>query len=245
MKTYTTLLTLLLTAAPAIAQDAEPAPAQFMLPVGELKTTDLIDSCAAFLEWNILYAEVEFPEQAATIKLQRQIVTNRDGCEELLYNLLYRQGYAVKTLDLKRDMYEVLAIQGQRGREISADAPYVECEQVLARPTLKRQILTTLSLKHINAMRASNSLRPFFANSGGGHPRGVMIGTVGSRPSLLLQGFQDQVAQAIRVVQLADVPQRAELELIGGQTISDYVQQLEARIKALEKKLAAIEQKAK
>ena len=94
-------------------------------------------------------------------------------------------------------------------------------------------------------MRAQNSLRPFFSNNQGGHSGGVMVGTVGNEHALLLQGFQDQVAQAIRVVQLADVPQRAELELIGGQTISNYVQQLEARIKALEKKLAAIEQKAK
>lgn len=245
MKTYTTLLTLLLTAAPAIAQDADDA-APFVLPAGELKTTDLIDSCAAYLEWNILYAEVEFPEPTASTKLQRQVVTDRDGCEELLYSLLYRQGYAVKALDLKRDMYEVLAIQGQRGRELSAGAPYVACEQVLARPTLKRQVLTTLSLKHINAQLANNALRPFFASSGGGFPGGIMIGTVGDQQSLLLQGFQDQVAQAIRVVQLADVPQRAELEILGGRTtMQDYVKGLEARIKALEKKLAAIEQKAK
>lgn len=246
MKTYTTLLTLLLTAAPTIAQDSGADAAPFVLPAGKLKTTDLIDSCAAYLEWNILYAEVEFPEQAATTKLQRQVVTDRDGCEELLYSLLYRQGYAVKALDLKRDMYEVLAIQGQRGREISAGAPYVACEQVLARPTLKRQVLTTLSLKHINAQLATNAIRPFFANAGGGFPGGVGIGNVGDRQSLLLQGFQDQVAQAIRVVQLADVPQRPELEILGGRTtMKDYVQGLEARIQALEKKLAAIEQKAK
>ena len=42
MKTYTTLLTLLLTAVPAIAQDTDDAP--FVLPAGKLKTTDLIDS---------------------------------------------------------------------------------------------------------------------------------------------------------------------------------------------------------
>jgi hypothetical protein len=79
----------------------------------------------------------------------------------------------------------------------------------------------------------------------GGASMGLSIGTVGDPQSLLLQGFQDQVAQAIRVVQLADVPQRAELELVKGKTMRHYIQQLEARIQTLEKKLAAIEQKNK
>lgn len=240
MKTYTTLLTLLLTAAPAIAQDLEAK--AFVLPAGKLKTTDLIDACANFLEWNILYVAQEFGEQTATTKLQRQVSTDRDGCEALLYSLLYRQGYAVKALDLKRDVYEVLMIQGQRGGDLNAGAPYVEWQQVLERPTLKRQVLTTLSLQHINAQYANNALRPFFA----GAASGLMIGTVGDRQSLLLQGFQDQVAQAIRVVQLADVPQRPELERAQGRkTMKDYVQELEARLQALEKRLAAIEQNGK
>jgi hypothetical protein len=135
-------------------------------------------------------------------------------------------------------------MQGQRAREISAGASYVELAKILERPALKRQVITTLSLQHINAQAANNALRPFFAGMGGAS-MGLSIGTVGDPQSLLLQGFQDQVAQAIRVVQLADVPQRAELELVKGKTMRHYIQQLEARIQTLEKKLAAIEQKNK
>lgn len=239
MKTCTHLLALLLAAAPAIAQENEPAEPPFVLPAGDLATTALIDACANYLGWNILYSEQELGEQGQKSKLQQQIVTDRDGCEELLYGLLYRQGFAVKTLDLERGVYEVLSMQGPRRKELGAGARFMEWSEVLQRPALKRQVLTTVPLQHIDAQLANNTLRPFFAGSGGG----VSVGTVGDGQSLLLQGFQDQVAQAVRVVQLADVPQRAGRDALDARTLTDRVEALEARIRALEEKLTALQKR--
>ena len=245
MHTKHVVCSLLLFAGIALAQDVDQKPEPFALSAGTIELSELVDACAGYLEWNILYDTREFEGAGAVAtKLQRPIVTDRDGCEELLYSLLYRQGYAVKTVDAARNVYEVLMMQGQRAREISAGASYVELAKILERPALKRQVITTISLQHINAQAANNALRPFFAGMGGAS-MGLSIGTVGDPQSLLLQGFQDQVAQAIRVVQLADVPQKAELEMVKGETMRNYVQQLEARIQTLEKKLAAIEQKNK
>jgi hypothetical protein len=237
MHTKHVVCSLLLFAGIARAQDVDKKPEPFALAASAIELSEFVDACAGYLEWNILYDTREFEGAGAgAIKLQRSIVTDRDGCEELLYSLLYRQGYAVKTVDAARNVYEVLMMQG---------ASYVELAKILERPALKRQVITTLSLQHINARYANNALRPFFAGTGG-TSMGLSIGTVGNPQSLLLQGFQDEVAQAVRVIQLADVPPRPELEpMPGNKTMKEYVKLLEARIQALEKRLAKLEQKRK
>ena len=53
---------------------------------------------------------------------------------------------------------------------------------------------------------ATNSLRPFFASTGQvGAP--LTLGNVGNNRAMLLQGFTDQVAAAIRLLRTVDVPQ--------------------------------------
>ena len=93
-------------------------------------------------------------------------------------------------------------------------------------------VITTVKLEHINAQLANNALRPFFAGSRGANS--IQIGTVGNQQSLIVQGFQDQVAQALRVIQLADTPQDPALELIDGKPLREVIKALMARIEALE-----------
>ncbi|MFN3243431.1 MAG: hypothetical protein ACE37K_18150 [Planctomycetota bacterium] len=245
MKTLA-MMSLMLLAAPAFAQESKQKD-PFVLPAGEITITDLIDACASYLEWNILYNDQEVTSGAAgpaRTKLQRQIVTDLDGCEELLYGLLYRKGFAVTPIDPKRDVYEVIMMAGQRGREIANSATHKSNEEILARPELKAMVITVVKLNHINAQLANNALRPFFAHSGGGHAGSYLsIGNVGNRSSLLLQGFQDQVAQAIRMIRLCDVEQ--PVEGYQGQPMPQYVEKLEARIAKLEKRIDALLKKAK
>jgi hypothetical protein len=82
----------------------------------------------------------------------------------------------------------------------------------------KLYIATRLALKHLDAGAAAQMLRPFLAT---GSKHGIQVGSLGDS-ALLLAGFGDDVAAAVRLVDLADLPPAA---------LPD----------ALEKRLAAIE----
>ena len=242
---HLTILSLLMLAAPARTQDTPAEPAPFALAAGELVLTDFVDACANYLGWNILYEKQQLAgAPPSPTKLQRPVVTDRDGCEELLYELLHRRGFAVKSVDLARDIYEVIQRNGPRARELADGARYVQWQAVLDRPTLKRTVITALPLKHLNAQTAQNSLRPFFAGAGAGG-QGLQVGTVGSKQSLLLQGLQDQVAQAVRMIQHADVPEKDGTPRSSSRTLNGRLRALEDRIKALEEKIAALSKSLK
>ncbi|MCK5940333.1 MAG: hypothetical protein KAI24_00075 [Planctomycetes bacterium] len=247
MKLHTALISTLLLTAPTFAQDDAAEAEPFVLPAGEMTITGLVDACASHLDWNILYNEQEIASAAPggnKSKLQRQVVTDSDGCEELLYSLLYRHGFAVVPLDPARDVYEVILMAGPRGREVANRATHKPVEQILARPNLKVPVITVVRLEHINAQLANNALRPFFAsNSGGYGANSLSIGNVGNAQSLLLQGFQDQVAQAIRMIGLCDIEQPAQD--YHGQPLPDYIARLEQRIKKLENRLEKLIKQAK
>ena len=111
-------------------------------------------------------------------------------------------------------------------------------EQVLARPTLRIPVTAVIELKHVNAVIATNALRPFFASTGGQSPvTSLTIGNVGSGSSLLVSGLQDQVAMAIQLIGKCDVPPPPEAQ----KAEMDRADALERRIAALEKKLKAAE----
>ena len=104
-------------------------------------------------------------------------------------------------------------------------------EEVLRRPNLKMVVVTVVPLEHTQVQVATNSLRPFFAS--GGQPGATLtIGNVGSNRAMLLQGFASQVAAAIRLLRLADVPPKEV-----NRSLEDRVDELEERISELEKKI--------
>ena len=103
-------------------------------------------------------------------------------------------------------------------------------EEVLRRPNLKMVVVTSVTLEHTQVQVATNSLRPFFASSG--QAGGAMtIGNVGSNQAMLLMGFADQVAAAIRLVRLADV------------SPGSVYRGLEERMREFERRIAALEEK--
>ena len=71
------------------------------------------------------------------------------------------------------------------------------------------QVLTLVPLQHIDANRAAQQLRPFFAAA---NQRGNMLqfGSAGSADSLLVQGWADEVAAAIQLLRIADQPEAAK-----------------------------------
>ncbi len=230
----------LLAALPAcVAQQGakEPPKEPFRLAAGDVQMTALIDQCAAYLQVNILSSPQELQtSQSMSVKLQQPVTTDRNGCEELLTSLLYRSGFGLMWLDDKGSMMEVVNLQGPRAREMWSRAQERSIEAVLSRPNLKLAVTVVVPLEHINATIATNALRPFFASSGGMQVGSLTIGNVGNNKSLLMSGMQDQVVQAIRLVQKCDQPGSYE-----GQGMpmpdQDRMSKLEARVKALEEQL--------
>jgi hypothetical protein len=243
MKAALFLLSALATAclAPG-AQDPKKAPAgpPFTLEAGELKLGDLIDRAATYLKRNILVTEQEMAstgQGSNVFKLQQPISTDHDGCEELLTSMLYTRGFAVLALDEQKGVYEIISMNGPRSREIFNRAPQRTPAEILARPTLKMSVSTVVPLKHVNATIATNALRPFFASTGApGGGGSLTLGNVGNNSAILLSGLQDQVANAIRMLQVADQP--------GAPEVAGTAERLEAlnqRVAALEQKIAGKE----
>ncbi|HLQ39262.1 MAG TPA: secretin N-terminal domain-containing protein, partial [Planctomycetota bacterium] len=126
--------------------------------------------------------------------------------------MLYIKGFAlVPRGEGKQEMLEIVAMSGQRGREITNGAHYVPLEDIESyRSQTGVPILTTMPLRHINATVATNSLRPFFSSAAGPQAgSSVALGNVGNNSAMLLQGFGPQVYAAVQLLKLVDVPTEA------------------------------------
>ena len=249
--------------APAVPQDAEPGKkAPFVFEVGTVPLEALIARCGAYLQCNILVdsqelavaggarpkarpaaaAEPKSEDEGPFVSLQLPVVTDRDGCEELLSSMLWANGLSLVALDADKSVYEVLAMEGRRAREIAACAVRRTAEQVLARPMLRSVVTTVYTLKHTNAQIANNALRPFYASSSSSQnaAASLLIGNVGNKSSLILTGPQFMVASALQLLQEADVPDTELPELLEGRLreLSKTCTALLERLEALEQRLA-------
>jgi type II secretory pathway component GspD/PulD (secretin) len=237
MRTASILLSLLAIAPSSCVaqQGAKEAPkAPFVLEAGEVQLPALVDRCATYLGRNVLMNAAEMQSSGPAglaVRLQHKVETDPNGCEELLTSMLYRAGFALVQLD-SGSMFEVVSMNGPRGREVLSRAQHRTIEQVLARPNLKVAVTVTVPLQHINATIATNALRPFFASSGAPSGGSLTIGNVGNNSSMLLSGYQDQVAQAIRLVRECDVP-GPKMAASTEELLNDLL----TRLKALEEKV--------
>ena len=256
-------------AVPALAQtpNTNPAPAKapFVFEAGTVELRPLIDRCANYLQRNILLDPIELQSIPAAqgnargkggqgadagpglvFELQLPVVTDRDGCEEMLYSLLWSKGLTMVPLDEAKGVYEVLSMHGQRARELLQRAVSRTPAEVLARPRLRQWVLVAMNLEHINAIIATNALRPFFAMGSQQSP--LILGSPGTSATILLSGPQDAVASAILVLQTADVVQadvNTELQTRTEQ-LAKQAADLAARLEQLElmrQRIAALETK--
>jgi hypothetical protein len=234
----TTLLLVLAQTTPAPAPPAATAPGTLTLAAGELDLATLIDRVAGHLGQNILSQpqELNMPGQTRC-RLQHPVTLSQGQCIEFLANMLWSQGFALTVMDAASNTWEVLSLSGPRAREVWNRCRQATVEQVLAAPNLKLPVAVVVPLAHANAVIAANSLRPFFANSGMPTGFGLTVGNAGNQRALLLAGMQDQVAQAIRLVKLCDLPPGPE-QVEAEQALNLRLQALEARLQALEDRLS-------
>ncbi len=213
----------------------------FVFPAGRTELSELIERCRAYLQWNILVKEQELQMAPAdvAVELQQPVRTDADGCVDMFSSLLWMNGFALTPVDEARGVYEIIARNGPRAREVAARAVHRTVEQVMARPDSFLCVTTVVPLEHINATIATNALRPFFASRSGPGGTGLTLGNVGHNASLVLSGPQNAVASAIGLLRLADVAPKEPAPGLAEQVaaLAKQVEALTARLAALEKKL--------
>ncbi|MGE3171489.1 MAG: hypothetical protein AB7O97_02610 [Planctomycetota bacterium] len=202
----------------AAAQQAEPArdgskfgdirvgADGFVLPAGQVELTELVAAAAFYLQRNLL-AEPEELARTAPLHFQKELALDALGCEDVVTQLLYMRGFAVIEVDAARGLYEVLLIAGPRGAEVVERAPCRSADAVLRRPHLKQYVFTEVQLDCLDAEAAADQLRRLLGAAAGPSQHrlgGVVFGALGNARTLLLAGFQDEVAQAIRLVRVCD-----------------------------------------
>ncbi|MBX3461665.1 MAG: hypothetical protein KF830_00705 [Planctomycetes bacterium] len=158
--------------------------------------------------------ELQGPGQAAgpvsflgTLRIKR--ARFKEDFFSFFQTMLYIKGFAVVPRgEGPLEMLEIVSMSGPRNREVTNGARYVTPDELpLYRNQTGVPILTTVTLKNINATIATNALRPFFASTsaptGGGGP---VLGNVGNNTAMLIQGFGPQVYAAVKLLELVDVP---------------------------------------
>lgn len=189
-----------------VAQDKASTSQGFVLGPGEHKLGDILRSAAKYLGRNFFMNPNEVDSDQNTVEIQKKLNLDAIGCEEVVSQIAYMKGFTIVPIDPLRGLYDVISDRGERLREIINHALHLSPDEVLRKSKLKVCVLTSFSLKHIDAARAAQQLRPFFM--AGGSRNGISFGTAGTQQSLILQGYAGQVASAIRLLREVDMPQR-------------------------------------
>jgi general secretion pathway protein D len=148
------------------------------------------------------------PTGSAEVTFIGTVRMRREDFFSFFQTMLYIKGFAcVLRGEGEAELVEIVAIQGPKRGEIQSGARYVPPEDI---PQYAGQtgvtILTSVPLQHIQVQVATNSLRPFFAQSSQ-VGAGLTLGNVGNNAAMLLQGYGPQVNAAYQLLRLVDVPQ--------------------------------------
>lgn len=141
-----------------------------------------------------------------TLRFQRDRF--RDDFFAFFQTMLYIKGFAlVPRGEGDLEILEIVSMSGPRSREVTNGALYVTPDELhLYRHQTGVPIMTTVTLKNINATIATNALRPFFASTGSSTLGGPTLGNVGNNTAMLIQGFGPQVYAAVKLLELVDLP---------------------------------------
>lgn len=217
-------------------QDPQKPP--FVLEAGTYGLKEFLLKCASHLEWNLLLAESDF-QGPNSIDIQKAIKVDTKGCLELMTNLAFVKDFAIVPVDTSKNIYQAIFIRGPRRPMINITARFMSPLEVkqLARTVLP--VVTTVRLKHVSAPKATATVRPFFASTGAA-AGSVSIGTAGNEEMVLLQGFANQVAQAIRLFEEIDQPPRQT----PSKSVVAQLAEVQRQLAGLEKRLARLEKAA-
>lgn len=225
-----------------LPQEPKPFPpdeqGKFILKAGDYDLADLLDRSARFLGYVYLYPreitdKTQYPPSMMKIHVQKDLVLDREDCEDVISQFALTRGLVRTILDEERGIYEWVGDSTQSRRWVEVRAPWRSPEEILARPGLKEVVQTTIALKNMDPRQAASSLRPLYSNPG----NFTQVVSMGNSNSLVLMGFRDLVAQGIRILQSADREGSGRTDWARKQilTLRNKVSVLEKRVQALEK----------
>jgi hypothetical protein len=219
-----------------------------VLRAGEISVIDLVATVGQVGKHNILCTEQQ-AAGAKPIALTQPVALEPATCEDLLCSLLYTRGLALVPVQSERGGFEVIALAGSRGQEVMGSAPTRTPEEVLAQPDCKRPVVTTVALQHLTPALVVNMLRPMFASPG----RGDVDASATEGQSVMLRGWQHQVAAALRFIRENDKAPAGGL-MVGGPVpaaapapapdpgVAARIAALEKQIEELKREVARLQQ---
>lgn len=227
--------------APLAAQDVPAgAPAgaagaqEVVFPSGDHELGDVVGFVSDYLGVDLLLDASECMGGDMRVRTRHDITVDREGAWELLNSVLNHRGMAVIPLNRDLKLYEIINLQGAKRSKVSMNALLVDVDQIdrVARWNAT-PVLCRVPLENTNATIATNALRPFFAQAGGGGAIMLQIGNMGRDRELILQGMGDQVAAAVRLIRAADqsaLPPARSMSVVALQHIdaATVAQQLDA-----------------
>lgn len=173
------------------------------LPAGDFTVAELVDAVAGYLCRNYLY-DPDVVAAARGFTLQRAIALDALGSEEVLYALLAARDLVAVPLDEHRGIYFVTSVRGAPDWFAPmAWVPWRTPTQLLLRPQFRELVLCAVPLQHADANAVVVALRAHFALQQAWQPGAPTVSAAGPR-TLILQGYGDQLAQTIQVLQQID-----------------------------------------
>lgn len=209
-----------------------PAADPFVVAAGPLKLTDLVARAADYLGCNILIDPREARQlDGEAVTLQREVKTDRAGCEELLAATLSEAGMVVGYVDARQQTLAATLRSGAHADRMLVRAISRTPAEVMARPGLAMPATVIVELQHCDRHEAFEALRPF--STTGRSPReGIVVQDLGESNRLMLVGLQRDLAFAFGVLAKVDTPEAASAK-----KRADEQRALEDRVRKLEQLL--------
>lgn len=197
----------LCTVAPAPAQKVarpDQARPKLVLEAGEHRLSDLIDRTARYLKRNYLYDDREM-KQASSFRLHTGVAMDAEQCEDFVSQIAFTKDFAMVPVNRSLKVFEFINLRGQHRGRIFAESITMTPEQVKKIAKRHVGVTTSFTFKHIDAARASQQLRPFFAASAGAGAHMCFVALTSK--SLIMTGFASQVARAMELLEMVDTPE--------------------------------------
>lgn len=175
------------------------------LPAGEFTIGEMINAVAAYLCRNYIYDQAVI-NQRQPLRLQREVSLDALGSEEVLYALLAARNLAALPLDEVRGIYHIVPLDQSHAHPM-ATIPWRRPQDLVRRPNFREIVMTSLTLKHLDAQHVANMLRSHFSMLRTWQP-GAPTVTFLSNRAIMLHGYADQLAQVI--AELAELDHMAK-----------------------------------
>lgn len=217
-------------AAPYVAGVPLPRPFVYRLPL----PSPFASTGVGALVWDLEVQARPTPQGPMVLDAVTGLAAELDaaGCEAVVSQLAYSQGLVASPLDRARGLWEFVNINGAKRAELLTHATPLTPAEVLRMRDVRIFVSTSVTVQHVRASIAAQTMRPFFASAGGAS---LNLGTTGNESVILLQGLADVVAQALDFIANTDQPQALP------KVEDDRLASLESRVRTLEQAVKRLE----